>query len=222
MTTPDLTTYRGVHLALRLGARRLALALADDHPLDHRRLRAIARYWHGYSTEVVLHHTIEDDVIFPALAQQVTVFDRHAERVDRDHLALDHLMEAATTALSALREQATPAGRALAASAFRELADHMDEHLSFEDDDVLPLIERHFDATEYLELEAEANRRLGVGRQAAFTVPFVLEAATPADRAHMLAHAPKAFAVLHRLTRRSHARLLQRVLGPGRSLAATG
>jgi hemerythrin-like domain-containing protein len=209
-STPDLSGYRAIHVALRSGARRMADAAVTFDPADRRRAKAFARYWKGYAGEVVIHHTIEDDVFFPALVEKVPTAAGYTQRTDADHHHLDDLMGR----LDAAFTQLTGGGAAVdVAPLLRELADHMEEHLAFEDADLLPLFERHFSAEEYEEMDARALKAIGLGTQAAFTIPFVA-AALPADvRDEVFAIVPTAFRVIYRLTRGRHARLARRALG---------
>jgi hypothetical protein len=94
-----------------------------------------------------------------------------------------------------------------------QLAAHMDEHLGFEDEDILPLFSRHFTFEEYDAMEVQAQKALGAGKQAAFTIPFVLYWLEPETVAHLMDAAPAPFRVLHRLTRRRHARMARTALG---------
>jgi hemerythrin-like domain-containing protein len=210
---PDLTQYRVIHHCLRIAAHRMADALREVTEADRDQARALARYWAGYAGEVLAHHTIEDDVFFPRLVERVPVAAEHIARVDSDHHHLDDLMDRCTRAFAGLA--ASPSEKAAYGTEriVRELADHMDSHLDFEDEDLLPLFGRHFTAAEYLTLEEQAMKHLGIGKQAAFTVPFVMHWAPPAERADMLTGAPLAMRVLFRLTRAGHARLTQRALG---------
>lgn len=208
--TPDLTNYRQVHHALRRAARRLAVAARQLDPTDRRRVKAFATYWKGYAGEILCHHTIEDDHFFPALVQQVATGAAALAAIDGDHDHLDLLM---ITIDAEVAQVAAGAGTAVLCELLDELAEHMDTHLDVEDRDLLPLFERHFTAEEYEALDARAIKALGLGRQAAFTVPFIADAATPEARAAMLGGAPLPFRVLYRLTRGRHARLSAAALG---------
>jgi hemerythrin-like domain-containing protein len=211
MTAPDLTTYLAIHTALRRGAHALAAGVTALDPADRGRGRALARYWEGYAGEVHAHHTIEDDVFFPALVERVAVAAELIGRTDADHHHLDELMTTISTAMAEIVAGGSPAP---AEAALRELARHMDEHLDFEDADVLPLFSRHFDAAEYEALDERAQKSLGIGKQAAFTVPFVAACLDDETRQRVFSGAPLPFRVLYRLTRRSHARLIAAALGP--------
>ena len=216
MNAPDLTTYHAVHTGLRAAAHVLADAVATVDPTDRRRTKAIARYWRGYAGEVLVHHTVEDDVCFPALVERVPVAGEHIARIDVDHHHLDELMAAIAAEVDALAAGGDPAR---AAALLRELAEHMDTHLDFEDADLLPLFERHFTVEEYETLEQRAMKLVGIGRQAAFSIPFVAVWATDDVRQHMLASAPLPFRLLWLATRGSHARLMVRAFGPARVAA---
>lgn len=204
MSAPDLTGYRTVHLALRGGADLLA-SVAADVPAAHRaRVAAFRRYWTGYAREVLTHHRTEDDIMFPALVARVPVAGELVRRTDAEHQQLDELMDRCDAAVQAL-VRGVRTGDLV--PAFRGLADHMAHHLDFEDEDILPLFERHWTAEEYAALDEAAMKALGI-RNAVFTVPFVLHFA-PADvRAEMLAHAPLPLRIIDRIGRRPHARLL--------------
>lgn len=211
LAPPDLTNYHAVHRALRAGAHRLA-AIAPALPTaDDRRRRAYARYWKGYAGEVLAHHTIEDEYLFPALVDRVPVAVDLVGRTDADHLHLDELMDGLGEAVAAMAA-GRPAPELVALT--HELADHMQEHLDFEDREVLPLFVRHFTGVEYAELDEQAVKSLGVGPQAAFTVPFIVAAMTPDEAAEAMRTAPLPLRVVHTLFRGPHARLAQRAFGP--------
>ncbi len=207
---PDLTSYRAVHRAVRLGARRLAAACDSVAGSDADRIAALRRYWRGYRTEVLLHHTVEDDVFFPALAVRCASMRQLMQQLDADHHLLDEQMDEADQAIARL--DVLP-GPARAARALAALADTMDRHLDLEDEQVLPLFARHFTGAEYHALEQRAMKSLGIGRQAVFTVPFVLAELDEAERADALRSAPLPLKVLHRFTRERHARLAATVFG---------
>lgn len=209
---PDTKDYRIIHHCLRTAPHRLAAALAEVSSGEHDRARAIAAYWAGYAGEVLAHHTVEDEVFFPRLVERVPVVADHLNRVEVEHHRLDELMDAAHRATRQFASTAAAGDAARAAAVIRDLAALMDSHLDFEDEDLVPLFTRHFTAEEYKAFERAAQKGLSL-KQAAFTVPFVMHWAEPAESAELLAGAPAALRLLHVATRRRHARLTQRALG---------
>jgi hemerythrin-like domain-containing protein len=209
-TPPDLTNYHAVHRALRGGAHQLARAAGALATADDRRRKAYARYWKGYAGEVLAHHTVEDEYFFPALVDRVPVAAQLVRRTDADHRHLDELMDDLTEAVASAAAGNQAPGLV---SLTRELADQLQEHLDFEDSEVLPLFVRHFTGPEYHELDEAAVKSLGVGPQAAFTVPFVLGAMTPEEARRTLATAPLPLKVVNALFGGAHRRLVGRAFG---------
>jgi hemerythrin-like domain-containing protein len=209
-TTPDLTTYRAVHTALREAASRMAAAASTLRRSDWRRIDAFSRYWKGYAGEVLAHHTVEDVTFFPALVERCPVAGDLITRTDADHHHLDELMTAVDRAVARMVRGEGPGDLA---DLLGQLAVHMDEHLAFEDDDILPLFQRHFSGAEYEVMELAAQKEVGIGKQAAFTVPFVAYWMEPDALAVTIGGAPTPLRVLYRLTRRRHARLARTALG---------
>jgi hypothetical protein len=131
------------------------------------------------------------------------------ERTDAEHHEMDLIIERCHRAMAELVE-----GRVVdLVASFGDLATHIDHHLDFEDFDILPLFERHFTGDEYHELDQAAMKALGLGKQAAFTVPFAMYWVDEAEAAHLLAGAPGAFRVLWWATRRRHGRMTTRAFG---------
>ena len=221
MTEPqivDTADYRVIHHCLRIAPHRLAAALTDFEAGDHARARAIERWWRGYAGEVLAHHTIEDEIFFPQLAARVPVVADHLAQVDGDHHRLDELMAAAAAAMTRLAASAARVDADSAATVVRELAELMDRHLDFEDEDLVPLFPRHFTVAEYAAMEKAAKSSLSLA-QAAYTVPFIMHWAPQEESAKLLAGAPLPMRLLYRATRRSHARLTQLALGRAASAA---
>jgi hemerythrin-like domain-containing protein len=215
-TRPDLSGYRAVHTALRTGTHALAVAARELDPSDRRRAAAYARFWKGFAGEVHAHHTIEDDICFPAMVERIAGMATLIEQTDADHHRLDELMAAAAAAVAELA-----AGRT--APELAEVLDELDElmhrHLAFEDAEILPLIDRHLSRDEWAELEEQAHKHLGIGVQAAFSIPFIASMLERQELQEVFGTAPGAFKVLYRLTRRRYNRLAALSLGPAARVA---
>ncbi|HEX2576153.1 MAG TPA: hemerythrin domain-containing protein [Aquihabitans sp.] len=204
---PDITNYRMVHRAIRAGAHRLADAAATMDPADRRRALAVAQWGEGYLGELHAHHTIEDDFFFPALVRKVDEAGDLIARTDADHAEMTDLMARLEPqfALLAKREADLHVPGGLAQTLAR-LAMLMDDHLDFEDAEILPLFASRFSVHEYEALDQQALKSLGLGKQAMFTVPFIVAAASAEEHAEMLAGAPVPMRVLHRLAKRGYER----------------
>ena len=211
---PDLTAFTVVHRALRRDGARLAAALDGLGAGDTARARAVQRWFDGFRGELDGHHAVEDHLWFPVLAERVPTFAQHTDRIEREHQMLDDAVRGVAIALDRLVDDEAPRVRRIEAhDAACELSSLLDAHLGFEDSDVLPLYLRHFTPEEFAELERRARTFL-VARRVPFGVPWVMSAATPAERVRLLDGAPVALKLAWLATRRRHARLSARALGP--------
>ena len=208
-TSADLTSYQAIHSAIRVTSHRLVAAAGRVDPADRGRVKAMRRYWKGYEGEVLLHHTVEDDIFFPALRERVPVIVPLLDQLDDEHHQLDAAMKRCATAVEALAAGQTDD----LVPSLRSYASLMDHHLDLEDADILPLFQRHFDAEEFEGLHAKAMESTGMSKQLLFTVPFLGTNATPEEKAALLDQAPLPFRVMYRVTRRPHLRLARRALG---------
>lgn len=217
----DLTTYYELHDALRRSASALVASLADEPARVRQRASALRRWFTGLTGELAHHHKVEDEILFPALAERVPTYAQYGSRVDADHDLLDALVDATRAALHSLDHSYSDRARAHALSAATEMRDHLNSHLDFEDDDVVPMFERHFSAVEYAILDERVMKSINK-RQALFTVPWFMATTTAETAERTLASAPRALRIVHRLTRRRYARMVQAAFGADSDLRASG
>jgi hemerythrin-like domain-containing protein len=215
---PDLSGYLAIHAAMRTANRQLVAGVVRASSRDTKRAAALGRWFHGYSEELRTHHYIEDDILFPALAERAPAFaDEYSAGLAEDHHHLDDVIDALRDAFERWAS-CTPASteaesiRADAIDLAVELRDFLEEHLGIEDCDVLPLFERHFGADEYQAFEKQAGRAITL-RQAMFTAPWYMASVDAATAARTLREAPLALKVVWYVSRRSYARLEQAAFG---------
>jgi len=206
----DTSDYTAIHRSIRSAGYAIAAAAETLHPDDHDRMDAFVRYWRGHTGEILSHHGVEDEIFFPALRKRAPEAAEVLAQLDAEHHRLDRLMEESRAAIEGVvtGDQPLEAARRL-----RRLADVMDDHLDLEDREIVPLFARNFTAAEYDELTKAAIKHVGLGKQAAFTVPYVGYWTTEEERVMLLGTAPLPFRVLYRLTRVRHARLTELALG---------
>jgi hemerythrin-like domain-containing protein len=206
----DTSDYAAIHRSIRSAGYALATAVESLRADDHDRMDAFVRYWKGHVGEILSHHGVEDTIFFPALRERAP--DRAAvlDQLDGEHHVLDGLMEDSRAAIEGIVTGDRPDR---AAELLRRLAHVMDDHLDLEDREVVPHFDRHFSVAEYDDLTKAAMKQVGLGRQAAFTVPYVGFWATELERTTLLGGAPLPFRILYRLTRTRHGALARRALG---------
>jgi hypothetical protein len=212
--TPDLSSYYLVHRAIRRSADHLAAALAAFDEPDRKRRRALRWWYDGFAAELHTHHTLEDTIFFPALAEKVPAFAAYEAGLEDDHAHLDEVIASLTAAVHGLTGGAGNAGdhHAVAVRQSAELARFLHQHLGVEDDDVLPLFERHFDADEYAALDGRVIKATPP-KHLLFMVPWAVASAEPAEAERLLAEAPLVVRGIWTVTRGRYLRRAALALG---------
>jgi hypothetical protein len=161
----DLTIMIAAHDAFRRDLTSLARAAqAPDRDTPDRQ-RSVAAGWELFKRQLHLHHTAEDDLIWPALrerlghsANALSVLDE----MQAEHERIDPLLAAVDEGFAAA---AGPAGQPDAdglAGAVGELAATLTGHLAHEEKDGLPLIGVALTAGEWRTAGFKIARRNGL------------------------------------------------------------
>jgi iron-sulfur cluster repair protein YtfE (RIC family) len=137
--TIDFTLMYAMHHALRRDLEHIAKATVrtDDEP---RRILAAAAGWELFKKVLHIHHTAEDEALWPPLREALENRSDDLAVVDAmedEHARIDPLLDAVDAAL-ADRET----GPERLAGLADELAVKLNAHLTHEEDVTLPLIER--------------------------------------------------------------------------------
>ncbi|MGY1714604.1 hemerythrin domain-containing protein [Geodermatophilus sp. SYSU D01106] len=201
---PDLFGFSLVHRALRSGCRLLAdaaTAIAAGDPCPPDRQRAVVRFGEAVLHEVHVHHSREDDVLWPVIVASA------GDAVDLgplsdDHTALQGVLDRARSALARFAEDG-PASAAPLAAVLTELADELDEHIGEEEREVFPVMRRFVSAGDFARVETRFRKGTSP-RHMVFVLPWVVDSCrTREERAQLFAGAPAPL------------RLLLRVVQPG-------
>lgn len=210
--TPDVTAYLAIHRAMRTANAQLVSGLVHTLHYDPRRVAALRRWFEGYAAELRTHHRIEDDIIFPALAERSAEFVALSSSLDVDHHRLDEIMDALSDILTrwaAVTDmRATGTLREDAIFYAVELRDLLAVHLDIEDTRVIPLLQQEFTAEEYAAFDAQAAKAISL-KHAFWTVPWIVATFDAATLEKLWAEAPAMLKIIHRLSRRSYARLTE-------------
>jgi iron-sulfur cluster repair protein YtfE (RIC family) len=131
----DLTIMLAAHDAFRRDLTRLARAAATADLSDPARCQSVAAGWELLKRELHLHHTAEDEIIFPVLRPRL-VHSQTAlsvlDAMEEEHDLIDPLLAAVDTAFSAAPDRL--------ADVIDALATTLTSHLAHEERDGLPLI----------------------------------------------------------------------------------
>jgi Hemerythrin HHE cation binding domain len=138
----DLTIMLAAHAAFRRDLARLARAAAFADLPDPGRRVSVQAGWELFKRQLHLHHTAEDEVVWPALRDRLP-HSNHAQSVldamEAEHQQIDPLLAAVDGAFARADNGHRADARAIGDAA-DALATTLTAHLTHEERDGLPLI----------------------------------------------------------------------------------
>ena len=178
----DLTIMLAAHDAFRRDLTRLVRAAAAADLSDPARRRSVAAGWELFKHELHLHHTAEDEVIWPVLRPRLA-HSEHAlsvlDAMEDEHELIDPLL-AAVDAGFAQRDDSL-------ADVIDALVSSLTGHLAHEERDGLPLIGVALTAAEWRGVGFKIARRNGLsegGKMFAWILDGAAAQGVQGDGAH--------------------------------------
>jgi iron-sulfur cluster repair protein YtfE (RIC family) len=194
----DLTVMLAAHEALRRDLTGLAHAAAAQATGagrgDPGRRQAVQRGWAVFQRQLHIHHTAEDELVWPALRDRLAASDTARSVLDAmeaEHQQIDPLLAAVDRAMS------QPGGDdGTMADTVDVLTMALHGHLAHEERDALPLIGTALTAAEW----RAVGRTIGVRnlRQAPEMFAWMLDGAPPEQAAAAVGQLPPPARLLYR------------------------
>lgn len=187
-TTTSLTGVRDmivVHRAFRRELRLLPELVRGVRPGDAARARQVADATRMILKGLHLHHTGEDELLWPKLLERAAPDAALVARMEAQHGQVDRELALLGPALSRWEVEARPAVGEEVASALDAVRAVLLDHLDEEEREVLPLAAQHLTQAEWSEL-GEHGLAAMERRELPLLFGAVLEDATPEERAAMV------------------------------------
>jgi hypothetical protein len=185
---PDTTDMFAVHGVFRDTLGAAPTLVGDIAPGDAERVALIANYYENILSFLEAHHDGEEQLVFPLLRERCAGDDALIDHMDAQHHEALALLQEARAALTAW-----PGGDAAAQRATQErldeLGSHLLEHLSEEEQKVLPLAAAHLSPEEWGALPGHGLANFH-GDKIWLILGLIRERMTEEQRAAMLAHMP--------------------------------
>lgn len=202
-----------VHRMFRRESRLLAELIAACEPGDRARCRVLVDHLRDYCVAVHVHHSAEDELLWPKLLARL---DQEADVVLRMEAAHEHVsssLDQVTAAADAWEATPGESERDTLVAALVDQRAILVAHLDDEEAALLPLAARHLTLAEW---EAQGEHVATHTPKAKMLRFFgmALEDATPAERQQMLSHMPGPARVLwYAIGRAQYARYVRKVRG---------
>jgi hemerythrin-like domain-containing protein len=187
-TTTSLTDVHDmivVHRAFRRELRLLPELVRGVRPGDTARARQVADATRLILKGLHLHHTGEDELLWPKLLERAAPDAATIARMEAQHVQVDHHLARLGPALSRWEVEARPAVGEEVASVLDAARTVLLEHLDEEEREVLPLAARHLTQAEWSQLGEHGMAAIRL-RELPLLFGAVLEDATPQERAAMV------------------------------------
>ncbi len=189
-------------------------ALVQQAPADDAaRVRAVADHLGFLLDGLHMHHTTEDDLIWPRLLDRAGLDAPLVERMQEQHQQIDASVAEVRAAVSAWRSHPTPATSSALADRIGEFLVVLEGHLDEEEQVVVPLIDRHLTEAEWQEVGQRGFEKF-TPDQRWIATGQMLEVATSEETAMMFGQLPPPVKVLwHLVGKRKYRRYITSVRG---------
>jgi len=195
----DLTVMLAAHEALRRDLTGLARAAAGAARSGPAQSEAVLRGWAVFQRQLHIHHTAEDELVWPALRERLAASDGAQSVLDAmeaEHQQIDPLLAAVSQAMDGARPDGAAQNGGRLADTVDVLTMALHGHLAHEERDALPLIGTTLSAAEW----RAVGRRIGLRnlRRAPEMFAWMLDGATPGQTAAATGQLPPPARVLYR------------------------
>ncbi len=191
-----------------------ARALVLEVPAaDVTRVRAVADHLGFLLDALHLHHTTEDDLIWPKLLDRAGLDAPLVGRMEEQHHQIDVSVAEVRAAISSWQADPWPTRSSALADRLAEFLVVLEAHLDEEEQVVVPLIDRHLTEAEWQDVGERGFEKFTPAQRWIATGQLV-EVATPEEVAMMFAKLPPPVKVLWRLVgKRTYRRYITPVRG---------
>jgi iron-sulfur cluster repair protein YtfE (RIC family) len=187
--TIDFIMMYATHDAFRSDLDRLAAAGAAGKA----GIPQVRAGWQNFKTQLLIHHSVEDSHLWPALQRAVARRPGDLALLDQmqaEHAQIDPLLAAVDKALTGSDgDYARPV---------RDLSAALIQHLTHEEQAALPLIQSVLTPSDWRAFAGQMRRRQGV-KGAAVYVPWVLDGTARPRQREFLAQLPGPVRLICRL-----------------------
>ena len=212
---PDTHQMVVGHRVFRREFRLLPTLIRAVQDGDTARARVLAEHAGDVTAALHVHHSSEDEVLWPRLLDRVSLHAELVHRMQQQHEQIGAHLERIESLLPVWGKTAGPSEGDVLAATFSDASVEVEKHLDEEERDILPLVAAHLTGSEWDELAERMHASMPRDRMLKF-FGMVLEDATPEEQRQMMSALPLRARVLWRLIGR------RKYQGMVRSVRRTG
>ncbi len=202
-----------VHKVFRRELRMLARLIGTVSAGHAERAALLGGHYRELARALIHHHDAERDLLWRRLRDRAQLTGGVETRMSAWHRQHAALMSELDALLPLWEQAADPEIAAALVDIVGELAASVAEHLDAVESDVLPAVARSVSPGEWLAMGLRAASWIPLNRMA-WLLGAMLEDATPAERANLMAKVPAPARLLYRMVgREQYAREMQQLRG---------
>jgi hemerythrin-like domain-containing protein len=194
---PDVNEMRVIHRVFRRELTALPGLVRRTPDGSAERAAVVGRHAQFILTGLHIHHTGEDENLWPLLLERAAPSTELIETMQAQHERVHELVDATQAQLDAWRLAPSSANGEQLAETVEQLNTALFEHLDQEEREILPLAEEHVSVAEWAWL-GEHGRDSMQRDELPIMFGAILEEADPQERATMLALVPPPIRLLLR------------------------
>jgi iron-sulfur cluster repair protein YtfE (RIC family) len=186
---PDTYDMVLVHRVFRRELGAAPYLVRGVAPGNAQRAAVVARHIALLLIDLHLHHSGEDELLWPRLRESADVDPALVARMEAQHERISALVDKADGLLPVWRDNPEDSTTRGLADILEQLTAELDSHLGEEEAEILPLVAVHFTAAEWEELGERGMEGIAKSRPL-WALSALLEGADEAERAKFMANVP--------------------------------
>ena len=179
-----------VHRVFRQEFRTLPGLVSAVQPGDRARTETLAGHVTDVTGALHHHHLAEDELLWPPLLSRAGLHAELAHRMRAQHSRLHELLQSTDATVARWRASAAAPERDELASLITQASAALDEHLTDEENEVLPLVEEHMTAAEWDAVTRRGQEAIPKNAKAFLFIGLIIEQATPQETTRFLNQLP--------------------------------
>jgi iron-sulfur cluster repair protein YtfE (RIC family) len=202
---PDTGEMVIVHRVFRREFRLLPDLIGHAAVGDTGRAAVLAEHLGDVVTALHHHHEGEDDLLWPPLLAQASLEADLIHRMEYQHASLSTALDQIDKLTPAWATTANQADRDALATAVKEAAAILEEHMGEEEQQILPLVREHLTVEQWNKLGERGAKSIDDKRKRLLFLGMILEECSPEEEREFMKKIPAPVRVLWKLIgRRSY------------------